>query len=210
MTKITGSSFDMYDKSEKAAEYRNCVEGVIDSNEVGMLGDYVHHHFTTRLQHSMNVSYYSFTLCRFLGWDYRSAARAGLMHDLYFFDNTSRDENGIKLLKEHPIRALANSENRFKLNDIERDAIVNHMWPCQALHRPRYKESVIVSFSDKLCAVMEATSGSSRLVYNTAGSAINKTTAGVENIYRHTYSSIKSMCKAIAGAIKPKSAYANK
>ena len=87
MTKITGSSFDMYDKSEKAAEYRNCVEGVIDSNEVGMLGDYVHHHFTTRLQHSMNVSYYSFTLCRFLGWDYRSAARAGLMHDLYFFDN---------------------------------------------------------------------------------------------------------------------------
>ena len=41
MTKITGSSFDMYDKSEKAAEYRNCVEGVIDSNEVGMLGDYV-------------------------------------------------------------------------------------------------------------------------------------------------------------------------
>ena len=37
MTKIKGSSFDMYDKSEKAAEYRNCVEGVIDSNEVGML-----------------------------------------------------------------------------------------------------------------------------------------------------------------------------
>ena len=36
MTKITGSSFDMYDKSEKAAEYRNCVEGVIDSNEVGI------------------------------------------------------------------------------------------------------------------------------------------------------------------------------
>ena len=37
MTKITGSSFDMYDKSERLAECRNCVEGVIDSNEVGML-----------------------------------------------------------------------------------------------------------------------------------------------------------------------------
>jgi len=184
MIKITGSKFNMYDSSnDKAVAYMDCVAGVIDSKEVGMLGDYVHHHFTTRLQHSINVSYYSFMLCKFFGWDYRSAARAGLMHDLYFFDNKSIDSDGNKLLKHHPFDALDNSEKSFNLNEIEKDAIVNHMWPCQSVCRPRYKESLIVSFSDKLCAVMEATSGSGRLVYGTTGKAVTNTATKVSTAF---------------------------
>lgn len=192
MIKITGSKFNMYDTgSNKAVEYMDCVSGVIDSEEVGMLGDYVHHHFTTRLQHSMNVSYYSFMFCRFLGWDYRSAARAGLMHDLYFFDNKSVDSEGNKLLKHHPFDALDNSEKTFNLNEIEKDAIVNHMWPCQSICRPRYKESVVVSFSDKICAVMEATSGSGQLVYGVTGNAVSKTTSKITSVF----SKAKGVCR---------------
>ncbi|MEA4973694.1 MAG: hydrolase [Candidatus Metalachnospira sp.] len=196
MIKITGSKFNMYDSdSDKAVAYMDCVAGVIDSKEVGMLSDYVHHHFTTRLQHSMNVSYYSFMFCRFLGWDYRSAARAGLMHDLYFFDNKSVDNEGNKLLKHHPFDALDNSEKTFDLNEIEKDAIVNHMWPCQSISRPRYKESVVVSFSDKLCAVMEATSGSGHLVCGTTGNAVNKTTSKITSAYRFAFSKAVGMCR---------------
>lgn len=184
MIKITGSKFNMYDtNSTKAVTYMDCVAGVIDSKEVNMLGNYVHHHFTTRLQHSMNVSYYSFTFCRFLGWDYRSAARAGLMHDLYFFDNKSTDSEGNKLLKHHPFDALDNSENIFEINEIEKDAIVNHMWPVQSICRPRYKESMIVSFSDKMCAIMEATKGSSLAVYGATGSAVGKTTSKITSAF---------------------------
>lgn len=187
MAKITGSKFDMYNENDtKAVTYRDCVAGILDNDEVNMLDDFKHHHFTTRLQHSLNVSYYSYCLCRRLGWDYRSAARAGLMHDLYFFENTSIDGNGQKLLKNHPFDALRNSERIFELNDIEKDAIVNHMWPCSSLNRPRYRESLAVSFSDKLCAVMEATSGSCRFVAKKAVSTASNTALGISDAYRQT------------------------
>lgn len=196
MTKITGSKFDMYNaENNKAAEYMNCVAGVLDSNEVNMLGNYVHHHFTTRLQHSVNVSYYSFMFCRFLGWDYRSAARAGLMHDLYFFDNKSIDCEGNRLLRNHPFDALDNSEKIFDLNEIEKDAIVNHMWPCNSMGRPKYKESVIVSLSDKFCAIMEATSGSGRVVCKSTGDAVNTTTSKLISAYRFVFTKAVGVCR---------------
>lgn len=196
MAKITGSKFDIYcSESDKAIEYMNCVSGVLESKEVHMLGDYVHHHFTTRLQHSLNVSYYSFMFCRVLGWDYRSAARAGLMHDLYFFDNKSIDSEGNKLLRNHPFEALDNSEKAFNLNEIEKDAIVNHMWPCNSIGRPKYKESMIVSLSDKLCAVMEAASGSGRCVCKSTENAVNTTVSKVTSTYQFVFTKAVGVCR---------------
>lgn len=161
MAKIICSKLNIYNENDvNAVEFFDCVKNIINSDEINELKNYKHHHFTTRFNHSLNVAYYSYRICKFFGWDYESAARAGLMHDLYFFENTSRDENGIKLLKNHPFEALKNSEKLVDLNDIEKDAIVNHMWPCSSLSRPKYKESAAVSFSDKLCAVLETSSGS--------------------------------------------------
>ncbi len=165
MSKITGSKFDINDKNDiKAILYKDCIDHLLDSSEIKKLGNFKHHYFTTRFQHSLNVSYYSYCMCRCFGWDYRSAARAGLMHDLYFFENTSVDENGRRLLKDHPTVALENSEKYFELNYIEKDAIANHMWPCSSSKLPHYKESMIVSLSDKFCAVMEFTGGSYRYI----------------------------------------------
>ena len=41
-----------------------------------------------------------------------------------------------------------------ELNEIEKDAIVNHMWPLSEAF-PKYKESYILSWVDKYCAVVE-------------------------------------------------------
>ena len=203
MAKITGSKFDMYDESdEKAVTYRDCVASVLDNEEVTKLGGYKHHHFTTRLQHSMNVSYYSYSVCKFLGWDYRSAARAGLMHDLYFFENTSVDENGRKLLEDHPFKALENSERLFELNDIERDAIVNHMWPIQCISRPRFKESMAVSFSDKFCAVMEATSGASCFVAKKAALKVEDMRYAAVRRKRNAFTRFNVMYGTATNALK--------
>ncbi|MCD8036592.1 MAG: hydrolase [Clostridiales bacterium] len=181
MLKITGSRFNVYDADNiKAVTYLDCVDGIINNVEVDKLENFKHHHFTTRFQHSLNVSYYSYCICRYFGWDYRSAARAGLMHDLYFFENTSTDENGNKLLKNHPFDALENSEKIFDLNDIEKDAIVNHMWPCTSMGRPKYKESMAVSLSDKYCAVMEAVVGSCSFMAKKAANAADSTAAGAK------------------------------
>ncbi len=186
MEKITGSKFDMRDENDaNAVTYLDCVDGILNSSEVRMLDNFKHHHFTTRFQHSLNVSYYSYCMCRRLGWDYRSAARAGLMHDLYFFENTSIDENGNRLLKNHPFVALRNSESIFNLNDIEKDAIVNHMWPFTSLGRPKYRESVVVSLSDKFCAVMEASIGSYDFIAGKASSATDSTVEGIRQAGRY-------------------------
>lgn len=203
MTKITGSRFNMYDENNiKAVTYRECVNDVLDSEEVTKLGAFKHHHFTTRLQHSLNVSYYSYCICRFFGWDYRSAARAGLMHDLYFFKNTSVDENGHRLLKNHPFDALRNSEETFDLNDIEKDAIVNHMWPCTSVCRPKYKESMAVSLSDKFCAVMEAATGSCRFFAGKSAKAYGITVAAAAMLFMKTGGAAAATLKHASDMLK--------
>ncbi len=190
----------MYNEDDtKAVTFFSCISGILDNDEVNSLIDYKHHHFTTRFQHSLNVSYYSYCLCRYFGWDYRSAARAGLMHDLYFFENTSIDENGQKLLKKHPFEALRNSERIFNLNDIEKDAIVNHMWPCVSISRPKFKESLAVSFSDKFCAVMEAGSGLCRFIAKKALYTANTVAEGISDAYNETFDITSFLLKRMRG-----------
>ena len=190
----------MYNEDDtKAVTFFSCISGILDNDEVNSLIDYKHHHFTTRFQHSLNVSYYSYCLCRYFGWDYRSAARAGLMHDLYFFKNTSIDENGQKLLKKHPFEALRNSERIFNLNDIEKDAIVNHMWPCVSISRPKFKESLAVSFSDKFCAVMEAGSGLCRFIAKKALYTANTVAEGISDAYNETFDITSFLLKRMRG-----------
>lgn len=190
----------MYNEDDtKAVTFFSCISGILDNDEVNSLIDYKHHHFTTRFQHSLNVSYYSYCLCRYFGWDYRSAARAGLMHDLYFFENTSIDENGQKLLKKHPFEALRNSERIFNLNDIEKDAIVNHMWPCVSISRPKFKESLAVSFSDKFCAIMEAGSGLCRFIVKKALYTANTAAEGISDAYNETFDITSFLLKRMRG-----------
>ena len=121
------------------------------------------------------------------------------MHDLYFFENTSIDENGQKLLKKHPFEALRNSERIFNLNDIEKDAIVNHMWPCVSISRPKFKESLAVSFSDKFCAVMEAGSGLCRFIVKKALYTANTAAEGISDAYNETFDITSFLLKRMRG-----------
>ena len=60
---------------DKIPEYYDCVHDLLNTSAVQELGEYTHHKGTTRLQHSLNVSYYNFLLCRKLHFDACSAAR---------------------------------------------------------------------------------------------------------------------------------------
>lgn len=105
------------------------------------------------LDHSLYVSYLSFLICRRLGLNYVSAARAGLLHD-FSLRNWDEDEMGVKRLWKHPHLALENASARYDLSDLEKDIIVKHMWPLTR-PLPRHRESFVVSVADKMCAVME-------------------------------------------------------
>jgi len=117
-----------------------------------------HHHNSSIYEHVMDVSYFSYSACKFLKLDYQSAARGALLHDFFLYDWRDHDVPDLPDDKfhgiEHPKIALANAEKHFTLNDIEKDIIIKHMWPL-TLVPPKYKESFIVSFADKYLASKE-------------------------------------------------------
>ena len=77
------------------------------------------------------------------------------MHDLFYYDwrTTKFDEGSHACV--HPRIAAKNAEKITELSDLERDIIIKHMWGA-TIAPPKYKESYIVTFVDKYCAVKEA------------------------------------------------------
>lgn len=141
------------------AEYYSCVKDLLCDSNVRRLGEYSHHSGTTRFQHCLNVSYYNFLLCRRLKLNARSAARAGLLHDLFFYDRREH----IPVKGEgwhgvgHPKIAFMNASEMFSLSQLEGDMIVNHMWPLSP-RLPRYRETFVITLVDKFCAMAEVAS----------------------------------------------------
>ncbi len=146
---------DVYNIEESvAAEFYSYVEDLLNNESVKKLGNFAQHLSTSRLQHSINVAFCAFVICKKLGLDAVSAARAGILHDLYLYDwRVEKQPEGTHAFA-HPKVALRNAKALTTLNPIEEDAILSHMWPlCRKV--PAYKESVIVSLADKYCACVE-------------------------------------------------------
>ena len=68
-------------------DFVTTTEELLGSDTVRSMGQWKHHGPITTLDHSLFVAYLSFRAARFLGWDYRAAARGGLLHDLYLYDS---------------------------------------------------------------------------------------------------------------------------
>ncbi|SHJ88130.1 uncharacterized protein SAMN02745227_00940 [Anaerobranca californiensis DSM 14826] len=139
-------------------EYKSYIEDLLRNENVKMMNRYRHHYFTTCLDHCLNVSFYSYMICRYVGLDYVSAARGGLLHDLFLYDWRTTKLSGGKHAFRHPDIALENAVKVFDLNEIEKDIISKHMWPL-TIKPPKYNESFIVCFVDKYCASVEIGQG---------------------------------------------------
>lgn len=157
IVKAIGSKIDLanYEEDVIAAEYNECIKDLLELDEVKKLDEFEQHCHTSRFQHSLNVSYYSYLACKVLGLDYRSAARGGLLHDLFLY-NWREVKKPQKHAFWHPKEALLNAERICDLNDVEKDIIVKHMWPV-TISFPRYAESYIITLMDKYCATVEVT-----------------------------------------------------
>lgn len=138
--------------------YYSYISDIVESPELERLKDIPHHISTTRFQHCLNVSYYGYVICRKFRLDARSAARAGLMHDLFYYDrkeyNSERKKWQPKHSRRHSDIALRNADMLTELSALERDIIGKHMWPVTR-PTPSYKETYIITFVDKYCAILE-------------------------------------------------------
>ena len=143
----------------KDKEYIEIISELLKNEKVLKMKQYRQHHNISCFDHCLFVSYNTYLICKKHRLDYISAARAGLLHDLFLYDWRKR-ENGRKGLHAftHPKEALRQALTITGLNDKEQDIIKNHMWPVTPKF-PRYKETYIITLVDKYSAVAEALIG---------------------------------------------------
>ncbi len=84
----------------------------------------------------------------------RSLVRGALLHDYFLYDWHVPDKSHKWHGFHHAKRALHNAERDFKLDDVEKNMILSHMFPMN-MTLPKHKESVILCLADKICALKE-------------------------------------------------------
>lgn len=140
----------------KDEEYLSLISDLLRQPKVIQMRQYRQHHNVNCFDHCLFVSYNTYLICKKNNLDYVSAARAGMLHDLFLYDWRKR-ENGRKghHAFTHPKEALRQALTITDLNDKEQDIIKNHMWPVTPKF-PKYKETYIITLVDKYFAVAEA------------------------------------------------------
>lgn len=137
-------------------EYLLIIDNIMQNKEFKKM-DNIKHHNTTRLDHSLKVSYYSYKIAKSLKLDYKDVARGGLLHD--FYTETISDCGKVKdkillFSTKHPNEAVENSLEYFDLSEKEINIIRTHMFPID-YKVPKYAESWIVSIVDKVLSIGE-------------------------------------------------------
>ena len=136
------------------SDYMNLVLDISNNELFNELDNIIQHGNSNRKIHSYRVSYYSYKIAKMLRLDYKSVARAGLLHDFFMSTN---DTKGLKKLRNtlvHPKYAEINARSIVELNDKESNIIKSHMFPI-FYTIPKYSESWLVSIIDKIVAVYE-------------------------------------------------------
>ena len=155
MINAIGSKIDL-SVPDSECGYYELVSDLLDSEVVMQMKKYMHHGHTTCFQHCLNVSYYNYLICKLLSLDERAGARAGLLHDLFLYDwHDYVREKGQKMHGwTHAATALRNVNKYFEITPVEADIIEKHMFPMN-IALPKYKETVVIIFVDKICGAWE-------------------------------------------------------
>lgn len=132
-------------------EFLNIVSPILENIEFERLKN-VDHHGITRYEHCLRVSYYTYIITKYLGFNYEEATIAALLHD--FFTDEVCEDNGIQRLRKHPTYAVENAKKYFSLTLLQEDIIKTHMFPVTFLP-PKYLESWIVDIVDDIAAIYE-------------------------------------------------------
>lgn len=133
---------------------KECIDALNEKTEFKKLRNYRHHNNTSTYHHSIGVAYFSVWLmrCFKIKCDTKTMIYGALLHDYYLY-NHNENETPFHWFR-HPKISVENAKRDWEINKIQENIIKRHMFPL-TLVPPRYRESVIVSVADKLCAVYE-------------------------------------------------------
>lgn len=137
-------------------EFQMIIKDLITNDTVKQMKNFRQHYETTCYDHCYTASYYCYLICKKYNLDYKSAARAAMLHDLFLYDWRERqpDRKGLHAFT-HGKTACENACKLFNLNEKEKDMIIKHMWPV-TLELPRSLEGFVLTFVDKYCAMSES------------------------------------------------------
>ncbi len=141
--------------------FQNKLEEICKSSRLLESHRYMQHGTTSVFRHSVSVAYVSYYLA--LKWklevDVDSLLRGALLHDYFLYDWHEKDASHRWHGYHHADKALGNALEDFPLNEIERDMIYCHMFPLNLTRVPKYKESWLLCWADKLCSSAETVEG---------------------------------------------------
>ena len=143
----------MLEKVYEDIDFINIVSNILKDDKFSEIKN-CRHHGITRYEHSLRVAYYSYLVTKKLKLNYFETARGGLLHDFFITNELGNKEKKLSAFV-HPYKALKNSNEYFNVTDLERDIIINHMFPTLPHKIPKYLESWIVSIVDKVVATYE-------------------------------------------------------
>lgn len=139
-------------------EYLSIVNELIESDKIQELKHYTQHHYGSRLEHVISVSYMSYRIAKRLHLDARSVARAGILHDYYYYDWHEYGMTMSEHAYEHPIVALRNAKKLTSVNALEEEIILTHMYPSGGGPRPKHAEAWLLDTVDDYMASREGAS----------------------------------------------------
>lgn len=137
--------------------FNNVVHEIVSNENYQRMKKYQHHANVSCYEHCYNVALYSYILAIRNKWnvDLRALIRGAMLHDYYLYDWHVR--NGRKRWHgfRHPKISYNNAKKDFEINKKEKDIIIKHMWPLTLFSIPRYRESFIVTYADKMITIKE-------------------------------------------------------
>ena len=138
------------------SEFQEIIKELITDSTVLKMKNFKQHYNTSCYDHCYVVSYYCYVISKKYKLDYISAARAGMLHDLFLYDWRKKvpDQKGLHAFT-HGKLACENASKLFDLNIKEQNMIKEHMWPI-TFKLPSSIESYILTFVDKYCALSES------------------------------------------------------
>ena len=139
-------------------DFKEIVVRISNTDSFKKMKNIKQHRFSDCYEHSINVATKCFIYAKKMNLKIHlpSLVRGALLHDFYLYDWRENKRKHMNHGFTHPRTALENAKKEFgDLNKIEEDIILSHMWPLTFFKFPKYKESYLVCFSDKICAIKE-------------------------------------------------------
>lgn len=129
---------------------------ILNSKSVLCQKEFMQHGKVSVYDHTINVTIHALKIVKKfkIKVDERSLIRGCLLHDYFLYDWHVNDKSHKLHGFHHARTAMLNADRDFGLNKVEKNMIYSHIFPLN-LRLPKYKESIILCISDKICAVKE-------------------------------------------------------